>query len=128
MWVHLSVTNKWNQTSKQLFFVVEFSDNAAKNAGSRPVFFSENLSRKDLMRQINRRYTKIDISFLTFRTINKEKNTIYDDLTKYWKDSFRFHHIKFYVLGLDIEDPPNILFLENALKKKLMHIFSVAVV
>ena len=38
----------------------EFVDSAANNAGSQPLYFTDNLSRKDLNRQIYRHCTEID--------------------------------------------------------------------
>ena len=76
----------------------EFADNAARNAGSQPVFFTDNVNRKYLMRRINRDYTEIDNTYShtspTYWTINKEKRSIYDYLTEYSMDFFRLHSIK----------------------------------
>ena len=49
----------------------------AKNAGSRSVFFTDNLNWRDLTSRINRHYTEIDkdnTKSHTSSTINKEKN------------------------------------------------------
>ena len=48
-----------------------------KSPGASPYFFTDNLHRKDLMRQIIRHYTYSHTCIL-YRTINTEKNTIYD--------------------------------------------------